>query len=335
MPVTYDSARNQYRVQCNSCSTHAFTLNPDVRDDTVHSVIRFRTFRPRPGQVRHGYYPQCRDCEREAARNRRSGNPRVRASAPAPDVRTRLPLGIDRTFGVEIECMVPGVSHAAISAALRSAGLTGWRVEHDGSISGPGGAEVVSPVLSGDDGTEQIRTATRVIRSLGGRVNRSCGLHVHHGVSDLTIDDVKEAVRVWSTQQETIDGLVSLSRRSVSNPYYCRPLGSHDLRNVENARTMDDIWRNAEKYRSMNLRSYGRYGTIEIRQHQGTLDAEKIISWVRFGQGMFDTVKCEPQAVTTRHHTMRGLLGAMGDRLNETARTFLIGRTVEFGAVAV
>ena len=71
----------------------------------------------------------------------------------------------------------------------------------------------------------------------------------------------------------------------------------------------------------------------EIRQHQGTCDPEKIVSWVRFGQGLIDAAA--EGVVVERSTRMRDFLGAIGERLDETARTFLLGRTVEFGAVAV
>jgi len=88
-----------------------------------------------------------------------------------------------------------------------------------------------------------------------------------------------------------------------------------------------------ERWRTLNLTSYGRYGTIEIRQHQGTLDAEKILSWMRFGQAIIDTAKTEPTAGPAS--SVRSLLDYLGDRLDATARTFLLGRAVEFNAVTV
>jgi hypothetical protein len=224
------------------------------------------------------------------------------------------------------------MSASTVTRLLADNGHSDWRVKYDGSLSG-NGAEVVSPVLTGENGLDAIRSVTRLLRDQGCTVNRTCGLHVHHDVRDLRIDDVKRVVRVWSANQSLIDGLVSPSRRGGSNTY-CRHLNADDLRHIEDATDLRQVGGYVSRYKTLNLASYGRYGTVEIRQHQGTLDAEKIISWIRFGQGVIDGTVVSP-AMETTFTTLRALFAAMGERLDETARTFLIGRGVEFGAVAV
>jgi hypothetical protein len=41
-----------------------------------------------------------------------------------------------------------------------------------------------------------------------------------------------------------------------------------------------------DRYRALNFNAYAKYGTVEVRQHQGTLNADKIINWVKFGQSV-------------------------------------------------
>ena len=40
------------------------------------------------------------------------------------------------------------------------------------------------------------------------------------------------------------------------------------------------------RYRKMNLQSFSKYGTVEIRQHQGTLNWLKIVNWMIFTQAL-------------------------------------------------
>lgn len=324
MPVTTTES-GYYRITCAGCgiarvtagAPHFYSYDDDL-GSLVNTTFRYSTRRAT-------FVSRCRSCER-ARRRAQAGNQRSRG--------TRTVLGLGRSYGVEIECIAT-CGRDAVQAALGAAGLVGWRVKHDGSLSS-GGVEIVSPVLSGETGIEQIRTVCRVLRDLGATINRTCGLHVHHDIRDLRIADVKRVATVWATQQRWIDGLLSPSRREGVNQY-CRPLTSNDLAEINGARDLRSIQigLRISRYKSFNLASYGRYGTVEIRQHQGTLDAEKIISWVRFGQGVIDGTLTEPEAMTATFTRVRDLFAAMGDRLDETARTFLTGRAVEFGAVAV
>lgn len=332
MPTTYFGS-GQYQVSCNTCGC-SHLIDSGGRDARViedtdygrgaNEIYAWTT-------ARQDFQARCRACNAAARRN----SPR-RATASATMRRTAL--GLARTFGVEIECIYAGGTYP-VQDALNAAGYTDWRVKYDGSLSS-GGVEVVSPVLTGEAGIDAIRGVTRVLREMGATVNRTCGLHAHHGIRDLTVDDVKRAAKVWATNQGLIDGLVSPSRRDGANTY-CARLSSYDLAEINRSASLRDIergLRNISRYKTFNLLSYGRFGTVEIRQHQGTLDAEKIISWVRFGQALLDGTVTAGAAVENNgaaFGTLRAMFRALGDHLDETARTFLTGRAVEFGAAAV
>jgi hypothetical protein len=334
MPATprlhrYNYDTGTYYLECRTCHTGVAVPSLNQADANATRTFRFAS-------SREHYSGQCRSCERV----RRAAGPRV------PRTTRTAPLGIARMFGVELECMFPvSISRDQIIAALNAAGLpsrdrssgtTYWSVKGDGSLSagrGQHGLEIVSPPLQGEQGEQAVRTACRVLRALGGTVNQSCGTHVHHDINDADINAVKATATSWFNNQNLIDGLVSESRRNDANGY-CRRLTSSDMNTVNALGSTSDLRRvYIDRYRTLNLTSYGRHGTIEIRQHQGTLDAEKIISWLRFGQAIIDTAK---QGTTLAPHTsIREMFLTLGDRMNETARTFLIGRAVEFGWATV
>lgn len=327
MPLSYtgrsEAGQIRYRLSCNHCDRQLSLTAPVTRDsldqDGRPALDSFSW-----STSRATFRGTCRDC----ARSRRTSGPR----APRSRRVAGLAMGIGRTFGVELELIFPsGHNRGTITAALEAEGVTGWRVKSDGSLSGGNGWEVVSPVLSGEAGIEKVRTACRVLTRLGAKPNRSCGLHVHHGARDMTVAAAKALARTWSANQGIIDGLVSPSRRN-GGSYYCRPLTSSDLAAIESIRDLRSLSR-LDRYRTLNLASYGRHGTVEIRQHQGTCDAEKVVSWIRFGQAMIDTAITTGATDTQRR--VRDLFDRMSDRLDETARTFLTGRAVEFGAVTV
>ena len=201
-----------------------------------------------------------------------------------------------RSFGVEIEF------HGRTSrlvAAMQQQGLSchaidyshavsrSWKIVPDGSVTN--GAELVSPILFGEEGYEQLRKASRALVLAGCTVSTATGLHVHHDVRDLTVSEFKTLVRNWHESQDAINWLVSRSRRGFNNSY-CRPFRSSDLEQVERLTTMamsEAAYQlRGNRYVNFNLQSYGKYGTVEIRQHQGTTDAAKMIAWVQFGQAM-------------------------------------------------
>lgn len=333
MPQTY-AGQGQYRVSCNDCGlallTHGIPTQASAvyRPDGVHELVADRFTWDRNGQR---FYSICKTCKAARVARARAG---YRARMQAADARAEsapiaLTPNLARRFGVEIECISP-VSHSALQSALESAGLSGWRVKYDGSLPG-GGAEIVGPPLSGEDGIAQVRVACRVLREQGCTVTRQCGLHVHHEIRDVTVTQVKTLARLWSDNQDMIDGLVAPSRRDGRNSY-CGRLSDEDLRRLDRCREMSQISSAfATRYRTMNLQKYGRYGTVEIRQHQGTLDAEKIVTWIEFGQAMIEQARCASAFQATRVTQLVENLA----HLSDTAGTFLLGRAVRFGAVAI
>jgi hypothetical protein len=44
-----------------------------------------------------------------------------------------------------------------------------------------------------------------------------------------------------------------------------------------------------DRYQKLNLESLERHGTIEFRQHSGTVDAEKAVNWVRLCTAFIET----------------------------------------------
>lgn len=323
-----------WRVSCNRCGQVSWldassSPTPEQIDSegrTVGEVFRWRTDGNRRWAAFGGeFHSQCRECERLYRLERRAARAQLAGSAVA------RALGAGRQFGIELELIFPSeVSRYTIQEALAESGLSEWRVKSDGSLSG-NGWEVVSPILAGDDGEEQVRKVCRVLNRLGATVNRSCGFHAHHNIADLSIDAIKRLARSWRANQSIIDGLVSESRRGDRASMYCRRLSEGDMRDIESCRDLSSL-RNSylDRYRTLNLNAYGRYGTVEVRQHQGTCDAEKILTWVQFGQALIDAAAQNEIPVTSR---VRDLLSRIN--LGESAAAFLLGRAVQFDAVPV
>lgn len=193
----------------------------------------------------------------------------------------------EMTFGVEIETTVPAgrIEIGGYSRAVQALGLpAGWQAKGDGSIHGGRGrtgCEFVSPVLTGAAGLQSVVEAVRAIKAMGGRVNRSCGLHVHVG---------------YVAQAETLARLVSLVANFERAIYastgtharergtYCRGVQAYgqDRNAIANTGT--------DRYHLINLtnilgRGHG-YPTVEFRAFAGTLNIVKIIGAIRMAIGL-------------------------------------------------
>jgi len=211
------------------------------------------------------------------------------------------PIPIDQlTFGVELEVIMPAESNGdrgrtALADRMVAAGVEcaheaynhrtrpHWKIVTDGSI-GHANAEVVSPILRGEDGFEQVRKVCRALDAHGCRVNHATGMHVHVGARDRFAEQIgffKELVRTYAKFEPVIDQLVSRSRRA-RNSTWCQPTPFTDA--VERATTIDRVIAAANpngRYAKLNLTAYHSHGTVEFRQHQGTTNAQKIENWVK------------------------------------------------------
>lgn len=244
-----------------------------------------------------------------------------------------------RRFGVEIE--FNGVSRARVAAALNDANVIlregygnsalAWTLKTDYSVNGQG-LELVSPPLSGDEGLDQLRLVLRVLRSVGAKVDRSCGLHIHHEVRDLGAVGIARLVRLWHENQTTIDWFVAPSRRSTEGHQYCNGWRDDLVSSLESAARRGDVDCRSGRYRTLNVCSYPSYGTVEVRQHGGTLEYNKIETWILFGQAMISAVANARGSDTTYAGGVRQLLTRIN--LSPDARSFLIGRAAEFNAPA-
>lgn len=204
----------------------------------------------------------------------------------------------NRTFGVEIECI--GISQAAACEAIRAAGLpceiegynhntrNHWKIVTDASVRdnrGNAGIEVVSPILRGAAGMTALKKVADALNAAGATANKTCGLHVHVGASDLNIDEIKMIVKRYAEHESVIDSFMPISRRQDNNTYlkgmgyWMRNYGTA-LAGCTNTAAMSA--RNWDRYFKVNLAAYVRQNTIEFRQHSGTVSSTKIENWVLF-----------------------------------------------------
>lgn len=254
------------------------------------------------------YKPMCKACEAERKRSQR----------------TQRTAG--RGFGVEME--LTGPSAELVIRALTAAGirmdrrnLSGrvigyqatntrahvWALKRDGSVRGHG-LELVSPILCGEAGMEEVAKVCNALNSIGATVDRSTGLHVHHDFRNLTVEQVRRQCLAFVERQGLIAELVAPSRRGNQ---YCPSWAPNNIEALRAATTLQQMTYIGPRG-NLNLSAYGRHGSVEIRFHGGSTNARKILAWIRFGQALFAAAEAEAAIATTTPEAMLADLTAFG-----------------------
>ena len=226
-----------------------------------------------------------------------------------------------RSFGVEIECIVPGHTPTQVAAAIAADGIAcrfegynhrvsnSWKIVTDASVHGAGNAmEVVSPPLHSNNGHEQVAKVCATLQRLGAMVNRSCGLHVHVGANEISTASMRKLAAMYMENENVLDSWLPTSRRA-SNNTYCASVATNTnvqrLQVATNATQIAQAINNGSRFVKLNFASFWKYGTIEFRHHSGTVDARKIKMWVMACQRMVCTADAEQATPITLATTQR------------------------------
>lgn len=166
---------------------------------------------------------------------------------------------------VEIECCVP--DRDMLGTALGQIDMLRQRVtvKSDGSISAPDGyvgAEIVV-CAPAEDIAACVRKVCDVLQTHNAQINITCGLHVHLDQRDATPEMVRERYTRLVAAQQLLMRFVSDSRK---DNRYCRPSPRQ--------------WSTTTRYRVVNAVAYNTHRTLEVRVHQGTTSADKIVHWL-------------------------------------------------------
>lgn len=199
-------------------------------------------------------------------------------------------------FGVEIEAF--GLKRAEIIRELTAAGIevrdesynhstrTWWKIVSDSSLTGQDAFELVSPVLKGMAGLQNLRTTLLIISGLEAKVNKTCGLHVHINARQFDANTWLNLYKNYQMMENLIDSWMAPSRRANHNTY-CKSLQGINFEGIS-TRTTETTTRdiamkmNSERYYKVNIQSFWRHGSVEFRQHAGTTNHKKVVNWILF-----------------------------------------------------
>lgn len=210
----------------------------------------------------------------------------------------------NRQFGVEIEFTG---DRDLVASIMRNKGLNAqtmeythavvpqWKVIRDGSC----GWEVVSPILKGREGLRQLELACQALKEAGASVDNKCGLHVHHDVNTHSVEQIRNIFIIYYKLEKAFDQLIQKNRRADNNQY-CGSLQSittmNALRSAKTISQLSSVFHT--RYLKVNFQSYVKYGTVEFRQHGGTIHYGKMYNWILLTQQVVEAAyNSSPKAV--------------------------------------
>jgi hypothetical protein len=186
-------------------------------------------------------------------------------------------------------------------------------------------AEIRTAPARGQKFIDQISEITEVLKSVGAKVNTTCGLHVHIDARDFEVEDIVKTAYVWSKVEdfflkqvpahrqgngfsepwdtELLEALREVKKRKAKKKESYKTLLSrlgnsdHNMYDAALAQGYEDLQgviEDGDKYKALNFMPLTAYGTLENRLLEGTLDAKRIIHWATMNSDMVDFIKTTP-----------------------------------------
>jgi hypothetical protein len=209
-----------------------------------------------------------------------------------------------------------------------------WLADADPSIVPPTserwGIEYVSPILDGPEGIAEIHNVVSAIKARDGRVNVSCGLHVHVDFDKSNKAAVRRLTALVANYEKAMYAMTGTTAREkgVGGRY-----GTNWCKSIKQYGTAGRAMRAAgrDRYHLLNLATGGK-PTVEFRVFGASLNPIKIAAWVRVCVGLVERAMVPNTGVAPWNHKARngGLNGTTGFGEKECARLlFALGWTYE------
>ena len=203
-----------------------------------------------------------------------------------------------RYVGMEFEMFHATHKTNRVLDAARDWRLLNCGISEDGSIESRANLEIKTPPAQGDDAVDWARAIGSICPTYGMKVGKSCGLHVHVDIRDFSGTAIKR-LGLLLLQVEPV--LYAMLPQDRAGRGMCRPLSIHrtKLMNALSDNQIDSAWWSNQTGRHIgaNLMARSEHGTVEFRYHSGTLNAEKVLHWLRICTGLIDAAYSMPRTL--------------------------------------
>lgn len=251
------------------------------------------------------------------------------------------------TCGIEIECLNSNLNNKQFE--YNDLRKYGFNQLSDGSLDN-GGVEFSSNAFNGDLFLNKVNAFCKELNNRKYKVNQSCGMHVHIKIIKTT-DYLKKIFLFYSKFEDYFFNMLPQSRQ---NNHYCYRINMiydainkdffnidkmldfekklYECQNYRRIRQLEEEKYNNKRYCWINFHSIFYRGTLEIRNHNGTIDANKINNWVLIHLNALDFIKNIPLDVIKNLPKDFNLFLSI---FNPELRKYIIDRTLKFNPIAI
>ena len=212
-------------------------------------------------------------------------------------------------FSVEVECSIPtgalrnnniriGQYHRGRQVPeLNGRSWDGWTCEGDSSLETTNYnrtmVEFVGPVLQGAEGVQEVADFLEALRSIGAKVNRTCGLHINISHPDLfKVAALRRLIRLTARHEQALFAINGSPTRENNCPY-CKPIKTaYKDRGYDELRALRNIAQGyGERYHTLNLQHVNeseRTRRVEFRVAAGSVNSTKVTAFLRVFTGLVE-----------------------------------------------
>ena len=159
--------------------------------------------------------------------------------------------------------------------------------------------EFVGPVLSGPEGIQEISDFLAALRSIGAKINNSCGFHINISHPDLwTARAIRRLIRLTAGHEQALWAINGSPTRE-NNSYYCKSIkapgnghASYKDKGYDELRALRRItYSFHDRYYTLNLQHVNegpRTRRVEFRIPAGSVNSSKAVAFMRVFIGLVE-----------------------------------------------
>lgn len=227
-------------------------------------------------------------------------------------------LGITREAAAEVVADFFGTGYCYEGGELNERDIADkdrriWRVVRDASIdaySDEEQCELVTPILVYDDLVTLVAVVER-IKAAGGKVNHSCGLHIHVDARGFTPQAVVNLVTLIGSREQLLYKALGITKDRMR---YCKRINDDLVESIRSRKpeSMEELRKDwyqespyevvagkyhSTRYHGLNLHAMFTKGTVEFRLFNSTLEAKEIKAYVQFTLALCKQAQVQKKAV--------------------------------------
>lgn len=139
--------------------------------------------------------------------------------------------------------------------------------------------EIVTPVLEGSKDFRLLHHVCDCLLCANAKTDNRCGLHIHVDANLMSLNQIISIVSEYQKLEDVIDRRMTPARRG-KQCKYAKGLGEYDFEHINTLEQLLSLM--SDRNSKVNVQSLRKYGTLEFRQHHGSVCYDEIRSWIFF-----------------------------------------------------